>query len=131
MAVSYGPKLGLIINALTGDTYDVALRALLRSLDQLQFLHVKSRIVAAPPGSPANGDAYIVGPSATGAGPVTTNQSRSGRRTTRRRRAGCGSSMFRMPDGWRTQTRTRDSIPTPVPPGARSRAAAGPPLSSD
>jgi hypothetical protein len=67
MAVSYGPKLGLIINALTGDTYDVALRALLRSLDQLQFLHVKSRIVTAPPGSPANGDAYIVGPSATGA----------------------------------------------------------------
>jgi hypothetical protein len=67
MAVSYGPKLGLIINALTGDTYDVALRAVLRSLDQLQFLRVKSRIVTAPPGSPANGDAYIVATGGSGA----------------------------------------------------------------
>jgi hypothetical protein len=67
MAVSYGPKLGLLINALTGDVHDAALRALLRALDQEMFLAVINRTTTAPPGSPANGDAYIVATGGSGA----------------------------------------------------------------
>jgi hypothetical protein len=44
-------------------TYNAAMAA----LDQLVQPAVKSRTTAAPPGSPTAGDAYIVGPSATGA----------------------------------------------------------------
>lgn len=44
-------------------TYNQAMAA----LDQLVQPAVVSRTVTAPPGSPAEGDAYIVGPSATGA----------------------------------------------------------------
>jgi hypothetical protein len=44
-------------------TYNEAMSA----LDQLVQPSVKSRSVAAPPGSPAEGDTYIVAPSATGA----------------------------------------------------------------
>ncbi|MBI4920967.1 MAG: DUF2793 domain-containing protein [Devosia nanyangense] len=44
-------------------TYNQAMAA----LDQLVQPSVKSRTVTAPPGSPAEGDTYIVGPSATGA----------------------------------------------------------------
>lgn len=67
MALSYGPKLGLLINALTGEVHDVALRALLRALDQMPFLSVINRTTTAPPGSPANGDAYIVATGGSGA----------------------------------------------------------------
>jgi hypothetical protein len=73
MSVTVGPKLGLPINAITDEPWDVELRRLLRALDQLPFLTVLSRILAAPPGSPANGDAYIVAGSATGAWTGHTN----------------------------------------------------------
>jgi hypothetical protein len=65
--ISNGPNLGLLINAATGDQHDVAFRKLLRAVDALVLLMVKSRTLTAPPGSPANGDRYIVGPSPTGA----------------------------------------------------------------
>jgi hypothetical protein len=67
MAVSYGPNLGKMINALTGDSFDADFRALLRSYDALLQGAVISKTLTAPPGSPANGDRYIVGASATGA----------------------------------------------------------------
>lgn len=67
MSVSYGPKLGLMINALTGDAHDAAFRALLRANDQLIFLSVINRTTSSPPGSPANGDAYLVASGASGA----------------------------------------------------------------
>ena len=67
MAITLGPKLGLPINGALLDTWDVALRALLRALDQLSFLSVINRTTTAPPGSPANGDAYIVGVGGSGA----------------------------------------------------------------
>jgi hypothetical protein len=41
--------------------------ALFRALDQLPFLFVLNTTLAAPPGSPANGDAYIVAASGSGA----------------------------------------------------------------
>lgn len=44
-------------------TYNQAMRA----LDQLVQPAVKSRSIATPPGSPAEGDAFVVGPAATGA----------------------------------------------------------------
>jgi hypothetical protein len=67
MSVSDGPNLGVMINALTGDVDDVAFRAFLRAVDAVLQLAVISKTLAAPPGSPANGDRYIVAASPTGA----------------------------------------------------------------
>jgi hypothetical protein len=66
MAVTNGPNLGLIISAATGDTFDSDFRKLLRALDALLNCSVISRTTTAPPGSPANGDRYIVPAGATG-----------------------------------------------------------------
>jgi Protein of unknown function (DUF2793) len=65
MAVSYGPNLDQMINALTGDSFDEPFRLLLRTLDILVMpaVHMTS---SAPPGSPANGDRYLVGTSPSG-----------------------------------------------------------------
>jgi uncharacterized protein DUF2793 len=49
------------------DNWDVQDRANLRRLDALTVLSVKDKDLAAPPGSPADGDRYIVGPSPSGA----------------------------------------------------------------
>jgi hypothetical protein len=67
MTITYGPKLGQIINALQGEVWYTDLRRLLRGLDQLVQATVKDKDLATPPGSPANGDAYIVAGSPTGA----------------------------------------------------------------
>jgi hypothetical protein len=67
MGVTNGPNLGRIINAATGDLFDVDFRSLLRMLDVLLQGAVISRTLTSAPGSPANGDRYIVGASATGA----------------------------------------------------------------
>jgi hypothetical protein len=67
MSDSYGPNLGKLINALTGDTYDVDFRFFLRAIDVLVQCAVISKTLAAPPGSPANGARYIVAGSPTGA----------------------------------------------------------------
>jgi hypothetical protein len=67
MSVSFGPNLGFIINALTGDNFDAAFRAMLRGIDVLVMPVVKDHTLATPPGSPANGDRYIVAASPTGA----------------------------------------------------------------
>lgn len=67
MAVSNGPNLGRMINAATGDTFDTDFRSLLRAVDVLLQGAVISMALTAPPGSPTNGDRYVVGASATGA----------------------------------------------------------------
>ena len=67
MSVTDGPNKGFMINALTGDTFDVEFRRLLRGLDALLMCAVISRTLTVPPGSPANGDCYIVGAAPTGA----------------------------------------------------------------
>src|SRR5467141_2085218 len=67
MSVSNGPNLGIMINALTGDAFDVDFRKFLRAIDVLLQGAVISKTLTAPPGSPANGDRYIVGASPTGA----------------------------------------------------------------
>lgn len=63
---SNGPNLKLLINATTGESYPDALRALLRGIDVLVMPAVISRTLSTPPGSPANGDRYIVGSSPAG-----------------------------------------------------------------
>jgi hypothetical protein len=74
MSVTYGPKLGKMINALAGDTFAIDFRAMLRAFDQLVQANVKSMAIATPPTSPANGDAYIVPASPTGTWVGETNK---------------------------------------------------------
>jgi hypothetical protein len=66
MATSNGPNQGQLISAATGDSYDVAFRKLLRAFDVRVLLTVKSRTNVVP-GSPANGDRYLVTTGASGA----------------------------------------------------------------
>jgi hypothetical protein len=56
-----------MINALTGDSFDADFRKLLRGIDALLAAAVINLTTSAPPGSPANGDAYIVKATGTGA----------------------------------------------------------------
>ena len=67
MSVTSGPRRGFMINAITGDNFDVAFRTFLRGIDALLAAAVINLTTSAPPGSPANGDAYIVKASGTGA----------------------------------------------------------------
>ncbi len=67
MSVTNGPRRGLMINALTGDGFDSNFRQLLRAIDALLFCSVVNLSTSAPPGSPANGDAYVVKATGTGA----------------------------------------------------------------
>jgi len=67
MSVSVGPNMGLMINALTGDSFDTSFRALLRAIDAGLFPVVIDHTLATPPATPANGDRYIVAASPTGA----------------------------------------------------------------
>jgi hypothetical protein len=67
MSVTFGPRRGFMINAVTGDAHDIAFRALLRGIDAMLLGAVINFTTSAPPGSPANGDAYIVKATGTGA----------------------------------------------------------------
>jgi len=67
MSVTNGPNLGKMISAATGDNFDVDFRKLLRAFDVLLQAAVISKTLTAPPGSPVNGDRYIVAASPTGA----------------------------------------------------------------
>jgi len=73
MSVSNGPNLHVMINAVTGDSFDINFRQFLRMIDALVQSAVISRTLTAPPGSPVNGARYIVGPSATGAWAGSSN----------------------------------------------------------
>lgn len=67
MSITNGPRRGLMIDALTGDGFDADFRKFLRAIDALLFCSVVNLSTSAPPGSPANGDAYVVKPSGSGA----------------------------------------------------------------
>jgi hypothetical protein len=67
MSVTDGPNIGIMISAATGDAFDTEFRKFLRAIDVLVQGATKSKTLTAPPGSPTNGDRYIVGASATGA----------------------------------------------------------------
>lgn len=74
MTLVYGPELGLLESAATGETHDEALRKFLRAVDALVFCRVLSVTLTAPPGSPANGALYIPKATATGAWAGKANQ---------------------------------------------------------
>lgn len=66
-SVVLGPKLGEVVYADIGANFPNSLRALLRAVDALVQASVLSLVIATPPGSPSNGDAYVVAASPTGA----------------------------------------------------------------
>lgn len=60
MAITFGPKLGLMNNAAIGETYYDQFRQFLQAIDQLVQMSVISTALSVPPTSPANGDAYLL-----------------------------------------------------------------------
>lgn len=66
MAISNGPQLGVMIDAAAGDAHPNDFRKVLRMLDAGLFLSVKSMTVTAQPGSPADGDRYLLPGGQTG-----------------------------------------------------------------
>lgn len=74
MSVSNGPSIPVMINAATGDNFDVDFRKFLRAFHALLTHRVIDHTLATPPGSPANGDRYIVAGSPTGAWSGKANQ---------------------------------------------------------
>jgi hypothetical protein len=64
---SNGPHLQRLISGVTGELFANDFRSFLRMIDSLVQLAVISKTLTAPPGSPANGDRYIVAASPTGA----------------------------------------------------------------
>lgn len=66
MTLSVGPNLGLLVNGALGEEHYDELMAMWRGLDVLVQSRVISTALSTPPGSPADGDAYIVAASPTG-----------------------------------------------------------------
>lgn len=67
MSLTSGPNLGLLINGDEGEEHYAELMRQFRGLDFLIQPHVLDKDLTSPPGSPADGDAYIVGISPSGA----------------------------------------------------------------
>lgn len=66
MAITNGPHLGLIEDSPAGEIAPNDWRRMLRALDALLFFSVLSATTTAQPGSPTNGDRYIIPAGATG-----------------------------------------------------------------
>jgi hypothetical protein len=60
MAVTLGPKLGLLINGNSGDNYTDQFRPFLRFFDAMVQGNVINSTATTPPTSPNNGDAYLL-----------------------------------------------------------------------
>jgi hypothetical protein len=60
MSRTFGPNLGLLINANDAEAYATELRAFLRGIDIIVQPTVLSRSITTPPGSPSNGNRYLV-----------------------------------------------------------------------
>lgn len=67
MPLSNGPNLGVLVDGALGEEHYDELMAQWRALDTLIQCNVISMALATPPGSPADGDTYIVAASPTGA----------------------------------------------------------------
>lgn len=67
MTLALGPKIGVLVHGAPGDEHYDLLMKQWRALDLLLDRCVKSKTTTTPPGSPADGDAYIIPASATGA----------------------------------------------------------------
>jgi hypothetical protein len=67
MALSFGPNLGLLVNGALGEEHYDELMAMFRGLDCLIKCTALDKDLTAPPGSPSDGNTYLVAASATGA----------------------------------------------------------------
>lgn len=67
MTITTGPNLGVMEDGAAGDVHVTEFKAFLRAMDFLVQCNVISATTIAQPGSPANGDAYLVPAGATGA----------------------------------------------------------------
>ncbi len=67
MSIVYGPNVGLMAGAADGDLYGDAMRAFQRGVDSFLMPNAKGYLTNTPPGSPADGDLYIIGAAPTGA----------------------------------------------------------------
>jgi Protein of unknown function (DUF2793) len=66
MSIVNGPKIVTMVSAANGDTYGDGDRHQLRTQQALIQANVKNLTLATPPGSPSNGDTYVVAASPTG-----------------------------------------------------------------
>ena len=66
MSISYGLNLGIMNGAADGDLYGDAMRAFQRACDAFLQPVVKGYLTNTPPGSPVDGDMYIIGSAPTG-----------------------------------------------------------------
>ena len=66
MSISYGLNLGIMNGAADGDLYGNAMRAFQRACDAFLQPIVKGYLTNTPPGSPVDGDMYIIGSAPTG-----------------------------------------------------------------
>jgi len=67
MALTNGPNLGLLVNGNAGEGHYSELMKQWRGLDGLVMPNAKGYRTNTPPGSPADGDLYIIGAAPTGA----------------------------------------------------------------
>lgn len=73
MALTYGPNCALLVNANQGEQHYTAWQQLLRAVDFHLQPWVINMTTATPPGTPADGDCYVVAASPTGAWVGHTN----------------------------------------------------------
>ncbi len=73
MSIVTGPKLPVMVSGASGDQYLSQGNAMLRMLQTLVQPNVKSMTLSSPPGSPVNGDTYVVASGAGGAWAGQTN----------------------------------------------------------
>lgn len=74
MALKSGPNMGILTYGLPGEAHYLELMRQWRAIDFWLNPSVKTMATTAPPGSPADGDAYIIPAGATGAWAGKTNQ---------------------------------------------------------
>lgn len=67
MAITNGPNIGVMVNGNAGEGHYSQFMALLRALDFFMMPIVKGYLTNTPPGTPSDGDAYILGAAPTGA----------------------------------------------------------------
>ena len=67
MALTNGPNLGLLVNGNAGEGHYSELMKQWRGLDALVMPNAKGYLTNTPPGSPSDGDLYIIGAAPTGA----------------------------------------------------------------
>src|SRR5271156_1625318 len=71
MSIVNGVKIGTMVSAANGDTYGDGERHEFRTQQALIQANVKAMFQVAAPGSPSNGDTYVVGSSPSGWTPAT------------------------------------------------------------